>query len=329
MLVLGALLASAASSARWAAAPRFEAVIQIHQVGIRQIDGSGRITRGIFRRYSRDAVLAEGPGSSFAIVDNQTVSNYDGRRCLCNLSFPGPPNVIGWSAGWPIIAAGGRVFLTTDGSKTVMPRILNRTQEIAGTPSFGFLCALTYSERGTDFSDRRHYAFFRGKTLYPLTGIGDDAGNFVVLGGNAVVGTTGELKAESQRFYSNGSLWLVSLLGQQPKLLAHHDQTEWFVSWPDREGRLWITESSYEGPFRKFYRSERIYRYSVKDGLVAIAQTKGDFYAYGDDSTGQWLVGERVYGYEMGAYDLVARKFDGSSEVNICHGVEEFQSLDQ
>jgi hypothetical protein len=110
--------------------------------------------------------------------------------------------------------------------------------------------------------------------------------------------------------------------------VAHHPGTEWEVRWPDPHGVFWVTEQGYVGRPRKFFETEVVYRYQATSGLVQVAKVKGDFYGYGLDSTERWLIGERVYGFEMGAYDLVARNLKTSEERTICHGVEEFEALE-
>ena len=52
-----------------------------------------------------------------------------------------------------------------------------------------------------------------------------------------------------------------------------------------------------------------------------------DFNAYGLDKTGRFLIGERIYGWEMGAYDLVSVDLRTGKEEPILHGVEEFQEI--
>jgi hypothetical protein len=172
----------------------------------------------------------------------------------------------------------------------------------------------------------RHYAALTGTTLTPLKSLGTGDGEIVRCGSDALVSTNCEFEKGST-WVANGNLWLIRLRGGAPKLLAHHDGTEWFVSQPDQQGRYWITERGYVGEVRKFFERQTVYRYTPSTGLARVAAGKGDFYAYGIDDTGQWLLGERVYGYEMGAYDLVARNVKTSEERTILHGVEEFELL--
>lgn len=304
--------------------PHIHAVVQLYREGVAEIGGGS-----VFRRYTKDAQLSPGPGSSFAIVDGATVVTYDGLRRRSAIKFGDPAWVIGWSGAWPVVSWKERAYLTMNGRRTPLSKSVANCREIAGDTGIGFFCALKCQRGDGEAVGYRRYGFLRGRSFSIYTPLGKGAGSFVGQGDDVLVGTDSDWDyvGDMPRAKVDARLWRVALKDGSRRLLAQLPRTDWYVTWPDTRGRCWITAQRYRDWETKFHDFSTIWKYTEAKGLERIASGPGEFTAFGIDSTGRWLIGQHLYGYEMGAYDLVARSLKTSREVAILHGVEEFQWL--
>ena len=308
--------------------PKLRAVVQVYREGLELIDGDGREVGHPFRRYGKDAELSPGPGVSFAVVSGSSVATYEGPKLLSIVPFHGFTEVVGWAGKWPIVQSDNKTYQVTKGQATRLPAKLTNSDQIAGDGAGNYVCASAFYKGEDSWVEYLVFALENGdqKTLLPKLGI--SAGAVAYAGNRAFLATHANFRSiESPQ--DSGSLSVLDLKNGTTKTLTQRTNTAWNITQPDELGRYWVTESGYFVAVRKkFFDWHRVYKFTQAKGLERLGYMKGDYLAYGVDKTDRYLIGHHVYGFEMGAYDLVATDLRNFKEEPICHGVEEYKRIE-
>jgi len=316
-----------------ASGPQFHAVVEYwHSTSqtespIFEIDAH-RVWHGAFARYGGQAELHPGPGSAFAIIDGERIDVYRGLTVVTSTAVPENAWVIGWDGPWPIVRTGTsddknlQAFVVTDRERIALPQSAASTSGLAGSPRIGLVCVPDFKNLAQTPQGLNRISWLRKGSFTPISGLANRNCSVAWLEDRAVLGT------EEYQDRGEASLLTVQPTESRAKVLARHRGTAWEVRYPDRRGRCWITEDGWTGRMHKFHDFARIYKLTAKGGLQRVAIHKGEFLAWGSDRSDRWLLGWRVDGWEMGAYDLIAKNLRTGRDMVIDHAINEFKELE-
>jgi hypothetical protein len=295
--------------------PTYHGAIQVYRTGVWESDSS-HTWRGIFKGFSKDAELTPGPGNFFAITDGQVVL-FKGKQRLMAVE---KSRVIGWCGQDLLVRKKGHNYLVSASGKRRLSKLLEDFKRIEGW-DLRHLFGIREGSPLRDLSREHEDCWFDGTKLIATQAF-PPLDSFIATKKGLFGGPSDEDPAESER------LCLIPWFSDERQFLPTQRADFWLVRRPDKAGRILATADIYARASQKFFDHGIVYLLQQGRPARRLTYRPGEFTAYAFDTSGQWILGQDLQGFEMGAYDLVGFNLKTKKTVQLEHGVEEYQPLD-